>query len=64
MLQAMIVCPKTGKRIPTGVVFGDRETFERQSVVLKQNTVQCPECGVPHAWSKEGATLEEMAPRQ
>jgi hypothetical protein len=64
MFMATIVCPKTGNRIPTGVVFGDRKTFENQSNVFKDNTTQCPECGIGHAWAKEGVTLQEMPPRR
>lgn len=51
-----IVCPTTGRRVPTGIVM-DRTEFER--AVFESNVLRCPACGRIHAWSKQDAQLEE-----
>jgi hypothetical protein len=46
MFQAMIVCPKTGKAIPTGFTFGSLAAFD--ATTLTNNTLQCAVCGETH----------------
>jgi hypothetical protein len=46
MVQAMIICPKTQKAVPTGIVFGNLAAFD--AATLKNNTVRCAACGEPH----------------
>lgn len=46
MIQAMIVCPKTGKAVPTGFAFGSLEVFD--ATTLTNNTVTCAACGDTH----------------
>jgi hypothetical protein len=46
MINAMITCPKTGRAVPTGIVFGSLAAFD--GTTLKDNTVQCAACGEPH----------------
>lgn len=51
-----IVCPTTGRRVPTGIVM-DRAEFER--AVFEANVLRCPACGRIHTWSKQDAELRE-----
>jgi hypothetical protein len=46
MFQAMITCPKTGKTVPTGFVFGSIGAFDETTLI--NNTVRCSACGESH----------------
>jgi hypothetical protein len=46
MINAMITCPKTGKAVPSGFVFGTLAAFD--GTKLENNVVQCSECGENH----------------
>ena len=46
MVEAMVVCPSTGRAVRTGFVFGNLAAFD--AVVLQSNTVLCTECGEKH----------------
>jgi hypothetical protein len=46
MINAMITCPKTGKSVPSGIVFGNLASFD--AAVLENNAVRCTECGENH----------------
>jgi hypothetical protein len=46
MINAMITCPKTGRAVPTGIVFGSLAAFN--GTTLKGNTVRCAACGDMH----------------
>ena len=46
MVRAMIICPKTGKAVPSGFTFGDLTSFD--SATLVNNYVQCASCGEMH----------------
>jgi len=46
MIGAMITCPKTGKPVPSGFVFGNLAAFD--AAILENNMVQCTECGENH----------------
>lgn len=60
MVEAMIVCPSTGRAVRTGFVFGSLAAFD--ATTLQNNHVQCSECGEMHlvddatvkAFPKEG----------
>ncbi|HEX4023123.1 MAG TPA: hypothetical protein VHX52_00220 [Steroidobacteraceae bacterium] len=54
-----IICPRTGQRVPTGVVM-NREEFERAPSV--PNVVRCAACGRVHQWTKQDAELLESDP--
>jgi hypothetical protein len=56
MPRIMIKCPTTGKLIPTGMA-ADQNSFD--SSTFTNNSVQCPECGRMHTWSKQDAQLEQ-----
>lgn len=59
MGRAMIVCPKTGKYVFTGIAM-DRVSFE--GVQMSGNSVTCPECGQVHVWDKKDVHwIEEQA---
>lgn len=46
MIQAMIVCPKTGRAVPTGMAFGSLAAFDATTLV--NNSVTCAACGEAH----------------
>lgn len=46
MIQAMIICPETGRAVPSGFVFGDLASFD--GTILSNNTVECVACGKHH----------------
>jgi hypothetical protein len=46
MVNAMITCPKTGKAVPSGIVFGSLATFDETTLI--NNVVRCTECGEGH----------------
>lgn len=59
MGMVMIMCPKTGRPVPTG--FGmDKESFKNPTVVLSQNSFgPCPACGGMHTWDKKDGWVME-----
>jgi len=57
MFNVMIVCPKTGELIPTGIAVNSRSSFENSQ--FKKNSVKCPKCGKNHIWSKKDVQLEK-----
>jgi len=48
----MIVCPKTGKKVDTGV-------SESENPVETATLRNCPECGEDHVWSGKAAFVED-----
>jgi hypothetical protein len=46
MVNAMITCPRTGKSVPSGIVFGSLAAFD--AAILENNVVRCTECGESH----------------
>lgn len=54
MGMVSIVCPNTGKVVPTGVLMSETE-FAR--AVFGGNDLRCPACGRIHSWSKAEARL-------
>ncbi len=46
MVEAMILCPTTGRAISTGMVFGNLAAFD--GTILENNHVRCSECGQQH----------------
>jgi hypothetical protein len=54
MGDLIIACPRTKKRVDTGVSM-PIETFEAS--VLSGNELVCPHCGETHVWSKEDAVV-------
>ncbi len=46
MINAMILCPKTGKPVRSGIVFGSLAAFD--ATILENNVVRCTECGENH----------------
>ncbi len=42
----MIVCPETGRAVPTGIVFGSLAAFDATTLV--SNSVKCGACGHSH----------------
>jgi hypothetical protein len=61
MFKAVITCPATGKKIDTGLTFGDKATFENPTNKFTGNSVRCPHCGNDHTWNKDGAALVEVS---
>lgn len=59
-MRLMIRCPNTGQAVPTGIAFGDRMSFETNS--LSNNALKCEACGQMHTWNKEDAFLEDDGP--
>ena len=55
MGMVSIVCPNTGKIVPTGILMSEAE-FARST--LDSNDLRCPACGRIHSWSKADAQLE------
>ena len=55
MPRLMILCPRTKKPIPTGMVFS-KEALDNSK--LENNSVQCVACGQMHTWNKPDAFLE------
>jgi len=55
MKRVMIVCPTTKREVHTGRVY-DPELFE--TIVIRDQLMECPACGELHTWSKEDAHLE------
>jgi hypothetical protein len=55
VFQVMVVCPNTGKEIPTGIV-ALKIMFETQDYINMK--VTCPECGEVHTWSKKDTFLK------
>ena len=49
-----VVCPATGKEVPTGLVM-DPGVFK--AARLGPNAFVCDACGEPHAWDKSDATV-------
>ncbi|MFC2067307.1 hypothetical protein ACFLUO_09755 [Chloroflexota bacterium] len=57
MARVMIVCPRTGKAVETGISMV-KESFEHST--FKDNIIgNCPACTGRHVWSKEDAFLED-----
>jgi hypothetical protein len=54
MGDLIIACPRTKKRVDTGVSM-PIETFKASS--LSGNDVKCPHCGETHFWCKEDAVV-------
>ncbi len=52
MAKLMIVCPKTGKAVSTGV-------SETEDSVETATLSNCPECGEEHVWTGKAAFLDE-----
>lgn len=51
MVHVMITCPKTGRNVPTGIVFGSLAAFDGATLV--NNVVGCGECGETHIVDNE-----------
>jgi hypothetical protein len=49
-----IVCPNTGKLVPTGILMSEAEFA---TAILGSNELRCPACGRIHSWSKADARL-------
>jgi hypothetical protein len=61
MGMVSIVCPNTGKVVPTGVLMSEAEFAV---ALLGSNDLRCPACGRIHSWSKADARLvNEAAPQ-
>ena len=57
MARVMIICPRTGKAVETGLAM-TKESFEHST--LKDKILgNCPVCAGRHIWSKEDALLED-----
>ena len=54
MGMVSIVCPNTGKIVPTGVLMSE---VEFAGATLGSNNLRCPACGRIHVWSKADAHL-------
>lgn len=54
MGMVSIVCPNTGKIVPTGVLMSEAEFA---CATLGGNALRCPACGRIHSWSKVDARL-------
>ena len=52
--QLLIDCPETGRPVYTGL---NLDWFAFESTDLAETTLQCPECGGRHVWSKADAYL-------
>ncbi len=61
MIQAMIQCPKTGKLVPSGIVFGTLAAFD--ATMLENNTVQCEACGASHLVDNSTVKVFPREPR-
>jgi hypothetical protein len=46
MLYAMMICPKSGKAVRTGLRFGSLKQFD--ATTLRGNRVRCTDCGEMH----------------
>jgi len=57
--QLMILCPKTGKSLPTGIAM-DPATFASSG--MEDNRSSCPHCGEFHVWSKENTFWKSESP--
>jgi hypothetical protein len=55
-----ILCPRTGRRVSTGIEI-DRIYFDRMRET--RFTLKCWMCGDEHVWSKRWAMLSEDDPR-
>jgi hypothetical protein len=57
MGMVMIMCPKTGRPVPTG--FGmDKQSFKTAD--MSQNSfAPCPACGGMHTWDKKDGWVME-----
>ena len=53
MAKFMIVCPKTGKAVYTGV------SGTEDSVPETATLSNCPECGEDHVWTGKAAFVED-----
>jgi HipA-like protein len=56
--RLVITCPTTGNPVSTGMVM-DQQMFEREDIVLENNTIRCSACGQLHTWNKKDARLED-----
>jgi hypothetical protein len=56
MGELMILCPRTGKYLPVGIIV-DAGSFE--SMTFIDNLVTCPHCGETHVWGSKEARLIE-----
>jgi len=54
MSQAFITCPETGKPVYVGI---NTEWLQLTSVTPGEQTIDCPECGQRHRWTKEEIIL-------
>jgi hypothetical protein len=61
MGRVIIQCPRTGKWVPTGFEM-NQHGFEVARERLKENPLECPECGETHYWDMTEAFLEEETP--
>jgi len=59
MGKITIICPRTGQRVPTGLVM-DRNEFERAPEAT--NVFRCSACGRVHQWTKQEAEWLEDSP--
>lgn len=57
--RVLIRCPQTGEAVET-VIRLKPSAFE---ALRGRYSFRCPRCGQVHAWAKEDAWLEAMAPR-
>ncbi len=56
MARVMINCPETGRPIYTHMNF---DWLEFDSVTIGTKSVECPECGKVHEWTRHDAYLDE-----
>ena len=55
MPRVLIQCPETGRPVYTGMNF-DWLTFD--SLQLGEKSIDCPECGKRHVWTRQDAILQ------
>lgn len=53
--QLLIVCPKTGKEIQTGIVVEEAAFL---SELPMQSSTKCPACRGMHTWTKKDARFQ------
>lgn len=56
MARVMITCPETGKPVYTHMNF-DWQGFD--AIPLGTKSIQCPQCGEDHHWTRQDAYLED-----
>ncbi len=60
MPNVMILCPVTGKPIPTS--FAVESEANLDFLGINNNEVACPECNQTHIWNRNDAFLEGEQP--